>query len=144
MNLYELREQRVRQLIRSHFGGKQSSFAKAVEIDPTTVSRWLTKARGRKQIGDKSAVKIEEKLGLPAGSLLSPDRAMSYSQKANIVQMPVFAVRDGASYGWPFDFPRERFEHLSDRQKGQIEGVVRRMLDEFEAEAKRSGTKTPS
>ena len=33
---------------------------------------------------------------------------------------------------WPFSIPRERFDRLSHNQKGQIEGVMKRQIEEFE------------
>lgn len=141
MNLYSLREERVRQLIRTLFEGKQVVFAKAVDIDSTTVSRWFMKGRGRKHIGDRSAEKIEEKLNLPIGSLLSPGQESVAPQRSSVVRLPSLGAREGIASGWPFRFPRARFDALSDNEKGQVEGYVKRMIEEFEAN-RESGPQT--
>lgn len=133
MDLFSLREERVKQLIRTQFEGKQVVFAKAVDIDPTTVSRWFMKGPGRKRIGDRSAEKIEQKLNLPTGSLLSPGKEPVVPQRSSVVRIAALAARESAGSGWPFAFPRARFDALSESEKGQVEGYIKRMIEEFEA-----------
>lgn len=136
MDVYALRALRVKELIDRDFSGKQAAFADAVDIASSTVSRWFMPGQGKKRIGDRTAVKIEQRLGLPSGAMLAPGDVHAERRKAQVVSMP---VRDPES--WPFSFSRERFDRLTERQKGQIEGAIKHMLNEFEAAPNRSQSK---
>jgi SOS-response transcriptional repressor LexA len=57
---------RLRLLLSERFSDSQISFANIVQVNPGQVSHWLT---GFRNLGEKSARKIEEKLNLPYGWL---------------------------------------------------------------------------
>lgn len=67
MNIKEIRKNNLLRLIRDF--KTQESFADAVELDPRYISQLV---RGNRNIGDRTAAKVEQALQLPAGAM---DRA---------------------------------------------------------------------
>jgi len=59
------RKTKLRDLIRTRFGGNQADFAKAIKRAPAQVNQWLS---GHRAIGDAGARIIETALSLPSGS----------------------------------------------------------------------------
>lgn len=74
MDLYDARRHALQRIIQERFEGRQADFARATGIAPTSVSRMLKddSSEHRKRIGDDTALKIEDKLGLPPGTMLHP------------------------------------------------------------------------
>lgn len=70
---YRLRQQLVEELIKHRYADSKAAFAQVVDIAPATVSRWFMRGKGRKNIGEDIARKIEKALGLPGGSLVLPE-----------------------------------------------------------------------
>lgn len=64
MDIYDARRTRVATLMRER-GLNKSAFGELVDVNPNTVSRWFQTGDGQKNIGEKVARRIEEKLGLP-------------------------------------------------------------------------------
>lgn len=71
MDKYELRRQRLRQLIDDQCGGIAAELAKRIGRDPSYVSRMLYPdgKAGKKRIGDDMVELIETSLGVPRGTL---------------------------------------------------------------------------
>ncbi len=66
MDIYEIRRQNLRALIKEQFDGKISSLADAIERAPSYLSRCLTENPDhRKRVGEKLARDIEAKVLLP-------------------------------------------------------------------------------
>lgn len=86
VSYYKLREDIVFKLIQSKFAGKKSDFAKDLGIAPETVVRWFMKKKGRRNIGEEIARRIEKKYSLRTGTLVMPE--------ADVNEI---AVRSGAS-----------------------------------------------
>lgn len=70
--IYEARRQRLAQLIDERYGGSQTRFAAAVDLVPPSVNERLyhprphtTSIAPRRNIGERLARRIEEKLQLP-------------------------------------------------------------------------------
>lgn len=116
MDDHALREKHVKDLIRARFKGKKKSFAEAIHVDPTTVSRWLMRGAGRKNIGEKNARNIEDKLSLERFSLDLPDGP---------IDLPATRA------GWPFSFPRSRYDSLSERQKLRLDGRIEEIIHQL-------------
>lgn len=64
-----IRMQNLQRLIDSRFAGRDNQFAQAAGISPSQVTQWRT---GYRNIGEKAARNIEDKLGLPQGHLDQP------------------------------------------------------------------------
>jgi hypothetical protein len=64
MDIHDMRRTRVAKLMEDR-RLKQRAFGELVEVSEATVSRWFQTGAGRKNIGEKVARRIEEKLGLP-------------------------------------------------------------------------------
>jgi transcriptional regulator with XRE-family HTH domain len=64
MDIYDARRARVATLMQER-KLNQSAFGELVDVNPNTVSRWFQTGAGRKNIGEKVARRIEEKLELP-------------------------------------------------------------------------------
>jgi hypothetical protein len=73
MTVYEQRQTKVAAIIREKFHDGKNQFAEAVDVAPSTVSRWFMKGDGHKNIGEKIARKIESRLKLGKYSLDSDD-----------------------------------------------------------------------
>lgn len=69
MDKYEMRRRRLQQLINDSYGGTAANFARAIERDPSYVSRMLYPAgkAGKKRIADDMIEHMEKKCGLPRG-----------------------------------------------------------------------------
>lgn len=110
------------------FAGNQSKLAEKIGKAPRYVNALI---RGKKSFGERAARHIEECLRLPTGSL---DRAADGELRAAVTKVK-------AAGTWPFSIDRERFEALSATGKQQIEGAMRLLLVELEADALASGKK---
>ena len=64
--MYEVRKQRLAQLITERFEGSQKDFAEAVEKAPAQIAHYL---RGNRNLGEAVAREIEKKLALSPGWL---------------------------------------------------------------------------
>lgn len=73
MDLYEARRLALLNLIESRFEGNQRAFAIEAQISPSYVNRMLKPEgeKARKRIGDETALKLEARFDLPAGTLLN-------------------------------------------------------------------------
>lgn len=126
MDYHKLREDRVRALILKDFHDSYTEFAGCVDIAESTISRWFSK-KNHKNIGEKSARHIETVLKLGDHALDKPE--------GQSVGLPVKKSR--SSDPWPFDsIDYERFDNLSPKQQGVIEGRVSALIEEFEAATK--------
>lgn len=68
MDIFQCRRDNLLMLIINRFGGNQTAFAEAVDIKPPQVNRWISRTtRDARNIGERSARSIEQKLALPAG-----------------------------------------------------------------------------
>lgn len=122
MGYHELRQERVRALIRDRCKNKKSIFARDTGIDPTIVSRWFMKGAGRKNIGEELARLIEGTYELPKGSLVMPELT---SPQSNVVSI---------NQAWPFaPVTRKQYDDLPDLDKGEIIGLIKTKVREFEA-----------
>jgi hypothetical protein len=135
MDTSKARADLVFTLISERFGGSQVKFADAIDISPTTVSRWFMKGPGRKGIGERTARKIEIALRLRGGQLVVPTAILDKSTAAGVTLL---------HKPWPFRFRRERFDRLTKLQQGRIEERVLVMVEEFEADAKTDHADEPS
>ncbi len=116
MDEHKVREKHVGELIRERFDGKKSAFAKAVDVDPSIVSRWLTR-KNHKNIGEQLARQIEDKLGLEPNSL---DRD---------AELAVGESKSASGHGWPFSPAlRTKYKLLTDIQKLQLEARVEEII----------------
>jgi hypothetical protein len=68
MDTHDTRRTRVAKLMTDR-RLNQRAFGELVEVSEATVSRWFQTGAGRKNIGEKVARRIEDKLGLPRGWL---------------------------------------------------------------------------
>ncbi|WP_082916859.1 S24 family peptidase [Pseudomonas sp. JY-Q] len=69
-HLRNVRRLRLRELVRSHFGGRQSAFASAIERSPSYVARLFSDNPSHsRNIGESLARQIEELCNLPSGWL---------------------------------------------------------------------------
>lgn len=110
MNVYQQRQAKVAVIIRDKFGDEKVQFADAVGIAASTVSRWFMSGKGRKNIGEDSARKIEGKLNLPQHSLDSEDTVILQERRVRPVLGDDHFARKLAKL----------WEELPDDAKGQI------------------------
>ncbi|WP_049866924.1 S24 family peptidase [Pseudomonas monteilii] len=69
-HLRNVRRKRLRELVRSHFGGRQSAFASAIERSPSYVARLFSDNPSHaRNIGESLARQIEGLCNLPSGWL---------------------------------------------------------------------------
>jgi len=129
MDVFKQREAILGDILRRRFDGKKAALANAIDVSPSTVSRWFSR-RNHKNIGEDNARHIESKLGLSPGALVAPGRETSAQIIA--LQPP-----------WPFSVARERFERLPPFMKGKIEGYIEATVQRFEAEANQGRGKQP-
>ena len=122
---FQIRRDKVRDIIRTQYDDNFALFAGALDIDPTTVSRWFSVKKGSKRIGDINARRIEKRLRLQPGDLDKP--AFDAAAATNLTD------------GWPFKFDRRRFEKLDSSQRRKVETLVEGLILQFEVEA---GTST--
>lgn len=88
--------------------GGPSAAARAVGTSDTHL---IACGKGRRNIGDDLATRLERKAGKPLGWMDEDRRS-----------------------GWPFQgIARERFDALDSEQRIEVQGVVRRMIVDFEA-----------
>lgn len=80
MDYFRLRAKRVAELIRVSYGNSQASFAKVLDINPTTVSRWLA-TPPVKNIGEDTARRIEKVANLAPGSLVFPEGHLDLTER---------------------------------------------------------------
>lgn len=69
MDVFDRRQARLRELIRTRYDGKQTRFAEAIDRSQNYVSRMLTTGENRKNIGEELAREIERILRLTDGWL---------------------------------------------------------------------------
>lgn len=99
---------RLRNLIDDRFGGKQSSFAHAINRSPAQVNQWLSGVRG---LGDGACRVIETAMGLPMGWM------------DGLRQIPFTATALGVQYSMsPFETTHDS-EYLSIRMVNITAGL---------------------
>jgi SOS-response transcriptional repressor LexA len=69
MDIYEIRRQNLKRLLKQRFGGKQVRLASAIDRQPGYISRCLSDGAHRKRIGEDLARSIEASLDLQQGWL---------------------------------------------------------------------------
>lgn len=69
MEIFDVRQRRLRELMRRDYSGKQKLLAAAIERDPNYVSRLLSNGKHRKNLAEELAREIETKLKLAPGWL---------------------------------------------------------------------------
>jgi hypothetical protein len=68
MDIYQIRRERLNELLHRDFGGKQIDLAVALGVSPGYISRALSKnPNSKKALGEKFARSVETKLGLAKG-----------------------------------------------------------------------------
>lgn len=100
-HLRNVRRLRLRELVRSHFGGRQSAFASAIERSPSYVARLFSDNPSHaRNIGESLARQIEELCNLPTGWLdRSADEpaAVARSAEDRVAAPPVLNVKEWVS-----------------------------------------------
>lgn len=119
-NKYEIRRKRLKQLIDSRCKGNQSEFATSISRAANYISRLLkaSNLKGSKRLGEDLASEIEHEYGLEEGWL-------SKDPGDDGQDVPT-------DTGWPFSFPRARFDRLSKRQKIAIENIILSAIDGYD------------
>lgn len=69
MDNSQIRKENITSILKSQFGDKKVSLAQAIGKNPVVVQRWFSEGKGRRNLGDKVAREIEDKLQLPRGWL---------------------------------------------------------------------------
>lgn len=125
---FDIRVERVKELIKQ--AGSQANFAEKIGRPPNYVSRILSKkTEHRKNIGEDLAHEIEVAFGKEDGWLSKPKSGVR--EKSASYTFP----------RWPFKFDPERWDHLSDEDKADIEKSVLRQMLGIESEAATKSTK---
>lgn len=69
MDNSQIRKENITTILKAQFGDKKVSLAHAIGKNPVVVQRWFSEGKGRRNLGDKVAREIEDKLHLPRGWL---------------------------------------------------------------------------
>jgi len=108
MDIYEIRRQNLKRLLKQRFGGKQVRLASAIDRQPGYVSRCLSDGAHRKRIGEDLARNIESSLDLQSGWLdqeqQRPGDLMGSLPRAGDL------VREGEMAAYPKAPPKDDFE----------------------------------
>ena len=79
MDVFEIRRTSLRQVIDTTFHGNVAACARALQMPPSQLHRWLsTTSKSKQNMHELSARDIEQKLGLPAGAM---DRSASEADR---------------------------------------------------------------
>lgn len=89
------RVERLRLLLSEKFSDSQISFANIVQVNPGQVSHWLT---GFRNLGEKSARNIEERLNLPFGWLDQQTETKPARKKVSAGMVPLLAWENISTY----------------------------------------------
>lgn len=109
MDKYEIRRQRLEQLVKDRAGGNKAKFAELIDRSGSYVSRMLfvEGKAGKKRIADDMIEHIEEKLDLGRGWF---DKTITSGS---------------ASCGWPFDdVSLPKVKALSKQNRDKLEGAL--------------------
>lgn len=109
-----IRQQRLNLILEQRFDGSPADLAKAIERDDAYVWQILT---GRRNIGEKSADNIEEKLELGPGGLHAPFHGAS--------DFP--AQADPLPYG-NLNYDREAVAKLTEQEIKRLEAMIAAFL----------------
>lgn len=123
--LYETRRKRAKQL-KSEFVSLVE-FAARIDQSPSYTSRMLQTGKNRKNIGEEMARRIEHLCGKPSGWLDIDEDARTTG-------------RSNSKEHWPFNFPRQEWEELSQVERRAAEQQFRIFLA-IEKEKKRARKK---
>lgn len=66
-DIFATRRRRLHLLIEERFGGNRTDLARAVGLSPSYTARFTEIFGGRSNLGDRTAWRIEQALGLPEG-----------------------------------------------------------------------------
>jgi len=138
MDEHKAREYHAKNLIRVRFNGKKIDFAKAIDIDPSIVSRWFMSGKHHKNIGEQSARQIEKNLDLPRNSLDRLGELPRIGRKPESHNL--IAIQP------PSPFPkqlRDRIDRLSPEQKLRLNGWIEAKIELIEQEANQASGKQP-
>lgn len=128
MDYYKLRAELVRELIRTSFNDSFAQFSAHTGIDTTIISRWFSKKKGKKNIGEDMARKIEDMCGLDRGTLVVPDKLAA-------IEAGVFKI----GKAWPFPSAKPaRIDRLSPDDRVRLDDRVARELADIEDKANTS------
>lgn len=131
----DIRRSNLRRYIRELFKGNQSRAASKLGKNPSYINDLLRDAPGKKKksFGERAARDIERKLSLPRLAL----DAQLTDRRPDLVSIPMQG-------GWPFTFPRSRFDQLSPDQQKEIQGAVWHMILSYEAGSRPAKRKVPT
>lgn len=108
----ELRRAKLNRLLESAGGAKALSARAEKGLTDTHL---IACAKGRRDIGDDLATKLEVAAGKPFGWMDMPEVLVSVSKS------------------WPFESLAEsRFSSLTEREKGEAEAALRKAIEEIE------------
>lgn len=96
MDIHDIRRLRVKQLITEKFGGSAAKFCLEAEISTSYLSRIFTNNPAhRRNMGERLARAVEQKLGLEDGALDMPpaDRGLEFTAEGDLRETLVIAPR---------------------------------------------------
>lgn len=130
MDLYDIRRERLREVMRRDHGDSQVALANALEIAPTYVSRMfsLPGKKGHKRISGDFARQMEQKLYLARGYL---DGEIVPQQ---IAEMKATPVMDFSPEAWQF---AQQWNKLDGPEKAGIHGYVLWLVGEQERDKRK-------
>jgi hypothetical protein len=129
MDKYERRRQRVLELIKLRFEGRQARFAEAIGRDANYVSRmlYMPGKAGKKRIAEDMRDTIERACHLTPGWLDMDPGTPVILDGAMVAAEPTAAY---AAASWPFlKITRPQWESLSQSERSVVESVGLALLD---------------
>lgn len=134
MDIYDLRRDRLRQIIDSRFGGVVLRCAEALEMKPPQLHRWLSlTSRDRRRIEYDSARNIEHRLGIATLWMDQPTEEKPFDEPSKVTDNPPGIYKTNPP-GWPFKrVDAARLQNLRPRELEAIEERLEQWLDAYEA-----------
>jgi hypothetical protein len=129
VDIQEKRRDILRAYIRDVLKISVNAFALEIGGTPSFYSELLS-GKGKRAFRESLAEKLEDKIRKqrwPAVALRQPDQRDNGHWVADQIHEP-----------WPFDFDYKRYDRLSERQKGIIEGRLIAVIEQYE-EAENAG-----
>ncbi|MEH2922389.1 transcriptional regulator [Samsonia erythrinae] len=124
-DLFAIRRENLIEIMEKHYDGKQVSIARAIGLNPTLISRWIS----GKKIGDKMARKIEDATRQPRNwlDIDHKDYLMPSKPADEIGEIGIIAAKNLRA--WMNHNPPMRNQARISRASGVAASTVGRFLD---------------
>ncbi|MGS1117447.1 hypothetical protein [Castellaniella sp. UC4442_H9] len=118
--IIDLRRKNLQRLIEKRFDGKQKNFTTSTGIAPSQISQWLSTGDGvsTRNISERSARRLEVRLGLPAGWLDHDHERSAFEQ---------IGVESALAEVWPFTSSPEVVASLPAEDRDIIDRMISRL-----------------